>query len=342
MPDFIFQETGLADRLETYVPSSPKRVYFPTTGANAWVYRDPARLDQEFKEKWGETGDAAGFRADEARVVAFLQQGFRAAVPPDIDDARAALGDALTRLWITGSAADLLAHYFTAERTKIYLAMTVTESGPVSLADPSSAFTLPLMDAGSVFGGYYGFVKPGLWRLTEELAAIDREIGVEFTLAARVERVDPERGTSDTATREWTGSSPSTTSSSLPTRRRRPGWSVTRRASGGLPGNAFSGRAADHAVLPPAGSVEGWARSQSRRRVPIHLLNRDLGRFRAGHRPGPRRRRRLRARVHPGLLRRRRDAPARAQSSHTIGSPSSSRTWASAARVRSSTTSRHG
>jgi phytoene dehydrogenase-like protein len=73
--------------------------------------------------------------------------------------------------------------------------MTVTESGPVSLAEPSSAFTLPLMDCGSVFGGYYGFVKPGLWRLTEELAAIDRELGIEFKLDARVERVDPERGT---------------------------------------------------------------------------------------------------------------------------------------------------
>ena len=70
MPDFIFRETGLADRLDTYVPTSAKRVYFPTAGTSAWIYRDPARLDQEFKERWGETGDAAGFRADEARVVA--------------------------------------------------------------------------------------------------------------------------------------------------------------------------------------------------------------------------------------------------------------------------------
>jgi hypothetical protein len=49
-----------------HVPSSPKRVYFLNVGASAWIYRDPARLDQEFKERWGETGDAAGFRADEA------------------------------------------------------------------------------------------------------------------------------------------------------------------------------------------------------------------------------------------------------------------------------------
>lgn len=194
MPDFIFRETGLAERLETYVPTSPKRVYFPTASASAWVYRDPGKLDREFKERWGETGDAAGFRADESRVVEFLQQGYRDATPPNVDAARSALGNELTRLWISGSAADLLGHYFTAERTKIYLAMTVTESGPVSLAEPSSAFTLPLMDSGSVFGGYYGFVRPGLWRLTEELAAINREIGIEFLFDAMVEQVDPGRG----------------------------------------------------------------------------------------------------------------------------------------------------
>ncbi len=195
MPDFIFRETGLADRLETYVPTSAKRVYFPTPEASAWIHRDPAALDQEFRARWGETGDAAGFRTDEARVVAFLQEGYRTATPPDLDRARHALGDTLTRLWITGSAADLLDHYFTADRTKIYMAMTVTESGPVSLAEPYSAFTLPLMDSGSVFEGYYGFVKPGLWRLTEELAAINREIGVDIRLGALVERVDPDRGT---------------------------------------------------------------------------------------------------------------------------------------------------
>ena len=195
MQDFIFRDTGLADRLETFVPSSAKRVYFPTPGASAWIHRDPTQLDDEFRERWGEQGDAAAFRADEARVVAYLQEGYRSATPPTVDAAQHALGDTLTRLWITGSAADLLDHYFTAERTKIYMAMTVTESGPVSLAEPYSAFTLPLMDSGSVFDGYYGFVKPGLWRLTEELGAIDRAIGVDIRLGARVERVDAERGT---------------------------------------------------------------------------------------------------------------------------------------------------
>ena len=194
MQDFIFRDTGLADRLETFVPSSAKRVYFPTESASAWIHRDPAQLDGEFRAKWGERGNASAFRADEARVVAYLQEGYRSATPPDVASARRALGDTLARLWITGSAADLLDHYFTAERTKIYMAMTVTESGPVSLHEPYSAFTLPLMDSGSVFDGYYGFVKPGLWRLTEELGVIDSEIGVDIRLGAHVEGVDAERG----------------------------------------------------------------------------------------------------------------------------------------------------
>ncbi|MEE8306256.1 MAG: hypothetical protein V3R81_03265 [Gammaproteobacteria bacterium] len=57
---------------------------------------------------------------------------------------------------------------FTSEPSKMYMAMTVTESGPVSLNDPYSAFTLPLMGSGSIFGGYYGFVKGGIWQITEE------------------------------------------------------------------------------------------------------------------------------------------------------------------------------
>jgi len=194
MPDFIFRETGLADRLETFVPSHAKRVYFPDPKASVWIHRDPAELERELGEKWGERGDVAGFRHDEAKVVAYLQQGYRTATPPDLASARGALGETLTRLWITGSAAALLNHYFTAERTRIYMGMTVTESGPVSLHEPYSAFTLPVMDSGSIFDGYYGFVKEGIWRVTEELARINREIGVDLRLGCQVERVDPGGG----------------------------------------------------------------------------------------------------------------------------------------------------
>ncbi len=194
MPDFIFRETGLADRLETFVPDHAKRVYFPDPSARAWIHRDPIALEQELRARWGERGDVTGFRTDEARVVDYLQEGYRTATPPDLTTARARLGETLTRLWITGSAADLLHHYFTADYTRIYMGMTVTESGPVSLHEAYSAFTLPVMDSGSVFEGYYGFVREGIWRVTEELARINREIGIDIRLGCQVERVDPDSG----------------------------------------------------------------------------------------------------------------------------------------------------
>src|SRR6185369_1174390 len=197
MPDFIFRETGLAERLQTYVPSSAKRIYFPDPKASAWIHRDPAALDRELHQQWGEKGDVSGFRRDEGKVVAYLQEGYRQARSPSLEEARERLGEMLTRLWITGSARQLLDHYFSADRTKIYMAMTVTESGPVSLDDPYSAFTLPVMDSGSVFDGYYGFVREGIWRVTEELARINSEMGVRQILGATVEAVDPERRTVD-------------------------------------------------------------------------------------------------------------------------------------------------
>jgi phytoene dehydrogenase-like protein len=194
MPDFIFRETGLAGRLRTFVPEHPKRVYFPDAKASAWIHRDPNALERELRKKWGERGDVAGFRRDEARVVAYLQEGYRTATPPDLGAARDRLGETLTRLWITGSAFELLHHYFTADLTRIYMGMTVTESGPVSLHEPYSAFTLPLMDSGSVFEGYYGFVEQGIWRVTEELARIDADIGVDLRLMCPVDSIDPGRG----------------------------------------------------------------------------------------------------------------------------------------------------
>jgi phytoene dehydrogenase-like protein len=70
------------------------------------------------------------------------------------------------------------------------MAMTITESGPVSLSDPYSAFTLPLMHSGSIFGGYYGFVKGGIWRITEVLGAINTELGVTTHVSSTVIDID--------------------------------------------------------------------------------------------------------------------------------------------------------
>ncbi len=70
------------------------------------------------------------------------------------------------------------------------MAMTVTESGPVPLDDPYSAFTLPLMDSGSIFGGYYGFVKGGIWKITETLGEMNAAIGVSTHVRSKVVEVD--------------------------------------------------------------------------------------------------------------------------------------------------------
>ncbi len=190
MQDFVFEDTGLSKRLQAFVPEHPKLVLFPGDREPAWIYRDPAELDRELEAKWGEKGDVEAFREDEARVVSFLQDGYLNAVPPSISDAKNVLGDTLTDLWISGSAKSLLDHYFTSERSKIFMAMTVTESSPVSLGEPYSAFTLPLMDSGSIFGGYYGFVKGGIWRITEELGAINAELGAKTHLSSIVTNVD--------------------------------------------------------------------------------------------------------------------------------------------------------
>jgi len=190
MQDFVFAETGLANRLQTFVPEHPKYIYFPGDQDPTWIYREPQQLDRELADKWGERGDVKAFRADEAKVVRFLQNGYINATPPTLDEATSTLGETLTKLWISGSAKNLLDHYFTSERSKMYMAMTVTESGPVSLSDAYSAFTLPLMDSGSIFDGYYGFVKGGIWQITAELGRINAELGVKTHLSSKVVAID--------------------------------------------------------------------------------------------------------------------------------------------------------
>ncbi len=190
MQRFVFEETGLSQRLSTFVPTHPKIIHFAGDVEPTWIYRDATELDRELADKWGERGDVEAFRADEARVVSYLQKGYRNARPPSLDEARSELGASLVELWITGSARALLDHYFTSERSKIYMAMTITESGPVPLDDPYSAFTLPLMDSGSIFDGYYGFVEGGIWRITETLGELNQDMGVSIHLDSTVVSVD--------------------------------------------------------------------------------------------------------------------------------------------------------
>jgi phytoene dehydrogenase-like protein len=194
MQNFVWRETGLADRLQGLPVTHPDMVFFPGIEQPARIYDDASQAAGEFADKWGEQGDLAAFRADEARVVRFLQAGYRAGQPPSVEDAVTELGAELTSLWITGSARTLLDHYLSAERTKVHLAMDVNESGPVSLSEPYSAFIIPTMSSGSVFDGYYGYVRGGIWQVTRELDQINRELGVDVVLSCTVNEVDTDSG----------------------------------------------------------------------------------------------------------------------------------------------------
>jgi phytoene dehydrogenase-like protein len=194
MQDFVWQETGLADRLQVWATKHPDLVFFADEEQPVCLYDDASMAAREFADKWGEQGDIQAYFADEDRVVQFLQSGYREARPPSVDDAIASLGPDLTSLWITGSASDLVDHYFTADRTKVQMAMDVSESGPVSVYEPYSAFTMPMMSSGSVFGGSYGFVKGGIWQITLELGRIDRALGVDLVSSCTVHEVDTKTG----------------------------------------------------------------------------------------------------------------------------------------------------
>ena len=143
-------------------------------------------------KKWNEDGDVEGFRNDE-KVIDFLQNLYKNGDSPSIEKATETLGNELTDLWIKGSAYDLLNNYFNSEKTKLYMGMTVTESGPASIYDEGTAFTIPLMDSGSIFNGYWGFVKQGIWKITEKLDLINRELGVDTILSANITTIDTDK-----------------------------------------------------------------------------------------------------------------------------------------------------
>jgi phytoene dehydrogenase-like protein len=194
MQDFVWRETGLADRLQGRAVSHPDLVFFPGIEQPTRIYADVSQLQRELSNKWGEQGDLAAFHADEDRVVRFLQAGYRAGQPPGVEETVAELGAEMTALWITGSARNLLDHYLTAERTKVYMAMNVSESGPVSLSEPYSAFIIPMMSSGSVFDGHYGYVRGGIWQITRELSQINQELGVDVVLSCTVHEVETKTG----------------------------------------------------------------------------------------------------------------------------------------------------
>lgn len=190
MPDFIFNETGLSNRLKIYSPNYQKIVYFENDHTKVNIYKDEYALSKELKEKLGENGDVISFRNDENKVIDFIREGYKKGIPPNLEDAENQLGKTLVNLWIKGTARNLLNHYFSAERTKLYMGMTVIESSPESIDSPGSAFIIPLMDSGSVFGGYWGYVKNGIWQITKELEKINTSIGVKTSTSIEISNID--------------------------------------------------------------------------------------------------------------------------------------------------------
>tara|TARA_A100001234_G_scaffold58952_1_gene50707 strand:- start:938 stop:2446 length:1509 start_codon:yes stop_codon:yes gene_type:complete len=190
MQKFIFEETNLSKFIKTYYPKSPKLVYFKNNLEPTRIYQDVNLLKKELQIKWNEKGDIEGFRNDETRVIKYLQNIYKKSTVPDISDAENILGKKITELWIKGSAYDLLNHYFTSEKTKLYMGMTVTESGPASIFQKGTAFTIPLMDSGSIFNGYWGFVKNGIWEISENLGKINESIGVKIDYSVSIKNID--------------------------------------------------------------------------------------------------------------------------------------------------------
>lgn len=195
MQDFVFKETGLASRIETYRSPRPKMVYFGEETTPLYLHEDSAAYAAEARAKWGETGDVVGYARDLSRVRDFLLGGIRDAETPRWNDAVNVLGPELAERWIRGSAEALFAHYFTADRTKVFESQPVTEAGPVGLEEPGSAFNVAVMATGSVMDGYWGFVNGGLWRLPLALADLNREIGVDLRLSAEITAFDPRNRT---------------------------------------------------------------------------------------------------------------------------------------------------
>ena len=196
MQDFVFKETGLSKTLDVYSPQHPEVVYFSSeeTSLHCHEYHHDA-AEKEFRENWNEHGDVKAFGRDLARVREFLIKGYKDARVPTLEEARKELGNELTARWISGSARDLLDHYFTSPKTKVFHSIYVTESGPISLDAPYSAFNIPLMSSGTVFGGSWGFVKGGIWNVVLSLARINKKLGVKIVTDAKTTKVHADQVT---------------------------------------------------------------------------------------------------------------------------------------------------
>ena len=188
MQEFVFEETGLSKRVTVGAPEHPEVVYFDGCEP-CLLYEDIQLLKQELKDKWGEEGNIEGFFDDMSLVRNFLIANFKKGKVPTIAKARRRLGLSLAKRWISGSARNLLEHYFTSDKTKMFFYIEVTESGPVAFDSPYSAFNVALMNTGSIFDGKWGFVKGGIANITRTLATINAELGVKLVTGVDIRSV---------------------------------------------------------------------------------------------------------------------------------------------------------
>lgn len=192
MQDFVFRETSLNKHVSVYLPKHPEIAYYGLEDVPCFIHKNLKKLEREFANKWNEHGKVREFFMDMEKVANFLRRGYKKAQVPTTEQAEKDLGVNLVNLWIKGSAKNLLDHYFTSERTKVFLSISTTEGGPVLLNSLYSAFSIPLMASGSIFGGRWGYVKGGIWQITDALGQINKKLGVKIITSAKVVKVAKE------------------------------------------------------------------------------------------------------------------------------------------------------
>ncbi len=194
MQRFVFEDLGLDKLAGTGASPHPSLYKFGSAPRPFFFHSDPERLRKEFESHgWNALG-LEEFEGDLASVVDYIHDGFRHGRPPTIEEAEDRLGRETASLWIRGSARDLLENYFVDERMKISFGHGVTESGPVEYTLPGTAFTVPLLESGSVFGGKWGYVRGGMGNFLRLIGFVCREAGVEIVTGADVLQVEAEKG----------------------------------------------------------------------------------------------------------------------------------------------------
>lgn len=193
MRRFLFERTGLDKRVTIGASPHPGEYQFLSDAHPIHPFDSDGLT--EMREAWGETGDIDGFNDGLSKVVQFLGRCYDEAQVPTLEMACTELGTMHVARFITGDAKSLMDSYLTSEKAKVVFAKGVVESGPVGLTEPWSALNLALADTGNVLGdGRWGYVKGGIWQITNSLAAIDRELGVEIGIERHIYGIDMRKG----------------------------------------------------------------------------------------------------------------------------------------------------